>query len=265
MNKYITPGELAKLASTTKRTIHFYGEKGVLKPVRVNSKKYRFYQEQQVLDYQMILLLTTLGVSLDEIKQYLRRKGSLTKLFNDKKGLIQQQIDELQFNLNNLNKFLTNLESNGTMVNPQIKTLSPFGIYYIEKIGPYAKIGDYCQELSEMFENKGKNFTTLAIFEDPTYQPKQSRIKVSTLANKNMKIKEQYKNTIRYVKFNPGKVITYTHNGSGSLLSLFWKELEKYCQLNNIEIRKDLPDFEIYREVNSDITKQFFEIYLPIK
>lgn len=265
MDKYITAGELAGLASTTKRTIHFYDEKGVLKPVRVNSKKYRCYEESQVLDYQMILLLSTLGVSLDEIKKYLKQKGKLPQLFDDKKVLIQKQIDELQFNLNNLNKFLANLKSNGTMVDPQIKTLSPFGVYYIEKLGSYAKIGNYCQELLEMFENKGKQFTTLAIFEDPTYQPKQSRIKVGAIATKEMKIKEAYKDKVKFTKFNPGKVITYTHNGSGSLLSLFWKELEKYCKLNNLKVRKSVPDFEIYREVNEDITRQFFEIYLPIK
>lgn len=265
MDKYITAGELAKLASTTKRTIQFYDEKGVLRPIRVNSKKYRLYQESQVLDYQMILLLTTLGVSLDEIKLYIRQRGKLPELFNDKKTLIQKQIDELQFNLNNLNKFMANLKANGTMVDPQIKTLPSFGVYYIEKIGSYSKIGEYCQELAKMFENKGGNFTTLAIFEDPTYQPKQSKIKVAALANKEMKIKDEYRDVVKHMTFNPGKVITYTHNGSGSLLSLFWKELEKYCRLNKITVRKDVPDFEIYRKVNEDVTKQFFEIYLPIK
>jgi hypothetical protein len=35
--------------------------------------------------------------------------------------------------------------------------------------------------------------------------------------------------------------------------------------LPQIKIRKDIPDFEIYREVNPDITKQFFEICLPIE
>lgn len=263
MNTYVTPGELAKLASTTKRTIHFYDEKGVLKPVKVNSKKYRYYLEKQVLDYQMILLLTTLGVSLDEIKEYLKRKGHLSTLFNDKKDMIQKQINQLQFNLNNLNKFLTNLQSNGTMVDPQIKTLPPFGVYYIEKIGPYAKINDYCIELINMFENKG--LTTLSIFEELTYQPKQSKMKIGILADKTIKVKEQYKNVVKYLVFNPGKTITYTHNGSGSLLSLFWKELEKYCQIKEVKVNKDVPDFEIYRKVNLDVTKQFFEIYLPIK
>jgi len=264
MDKYLTAGELAKLASTTKRTIQFYDEKGVLKPIRVNSKNYRLYGEEQVLDYQMILLLTTLGVSLNEIKIYLKQRGKLPQLFNDKKTLIQRQINELQFNLNNLNKFMANLKANGTMVDSRIKTLIPFDVYYIEKIGSYSKIGEYCQELAGMFENKGNSFTTLAIFEDPTYQPKKSKIKIGALADKEMKIKEQYQGIVKQLRFDPGKVITYTHSGSGSLLSLFWKELEKYCKLNNIKVRKNVPDFEIYRQVNADVTMQFFEIYLPI-
>jgi DNA-binding transcriptional MerR regulator len=265
MNKYLTAGELAKLAGTTKRTIQFYDGKGVLKPTRVNSKKYRLYQESQVLDYQMILLLTTLGVSLNEIKSYLKQRGKLAHLFNDKKALIQKQISELQFNLDNLNKFMINLKANGTMVNPQIKEKISFNLFYIEKKGSYSKIGEYCDELAQMFENKGNNFTTLAIFEDPTYQPKETKIKIGALADKKMKVKEQYKGIVKFMKFDSGKVITYTHKGSGSLLSLFWKELEKYCKINKIKVRKNVADFEIYRQVNADITKQFFEIYLPVE
>ena len=44
MNNFITAGVLARLASTTKRTIHFYDEKGVLKPIKTNRSKYRLYQ-----------------------------------------------------------------------------------------------------------------------------------------------------------------------------------------------------------------------------
>ena len=195
----------------------------------------------------------------------MKQKGKLPQLFDDKKVLIQKQINELQFNLNNLEKFLSNLKANGTMVDPQIKILSPFGVYYTEVVGSYAQIGDYCEKLADMFENKGKNFTTLAIFDNPTYQPKESYIKVGVLADENMKVKEEYKEVVKYMKFSPGKVITHTHNGSGSLLSLFWKELEKYCVLNNLQVRKDVPDFEIYRQVDPNHTQQFFEIYLPIK
>jgi DNA-binding transcriptional MerR regulator len=265
MNKYITAGGLAKLACTTKRTIQYYDRIGILKPARVNSKKYRMYSEQQILDYQKILLLASLGVTLSEMKKYVRKNGNLTQLFRDKKELIKQQIKELSFSLNSLDRFLKNLNTNGTMVNPEVKSIPPFDIYYIEKVGPYAKIADYCRELSDMFESRGKNFTTLAIFDDPTYQPKSSHIKICALADKKMKVKNEFMNLVNNMTFNPGKVITYTHNGAGNLLSLSWKELEKYCRLHGLIVRKDTPDFEIYRKVNEDITKQFFEIYLPIK
>jgi len=261
MNNYLTAGELAKLAGTTKRTILWYDQQGIIKPVEVSPEGYRYYNQSQVLEYQMVLLLTTLGVTLKEIKE----RGDLKGLFEKKKGEIKDQIDSLKFNLANLSKFMTNIDLNGTMINPDIKNLKPFEIYFIEKAGSYAKIGEYCRELRSMFSSPGRNFTTLAIFENPTYQPKKSLIKISVLAQSGMKISPKFKNVVKKITFNPGKVITYTHNGSGELLSLFWKELEKYCRLNKIEVRYDTSDFEIYRKVSTDQHKQFFEIYLPIK
>ena len=265
MDNLITTGEFAKLAATTKRTIIYYDQKGVLKPAMVNDAQYRFYQERQILDYQRILLLSTLGVSLEEMKRYLKKTGNLSKFFDEKKELIEKEILLLEFNLKNVTKFHDNLKVNGTMVNPVIKVLPSFGVYFIEKIGPYAKIGQYCEELSNMFEDKGDHFTTLAIFEEQGYRPKKSKIKIGAIATKDMKVNKKYQNSIKHVAFNTGKVLTYTHNGSGSLLSLFWKELEKYCVLNKITAKKDTPTFEIYRKVNTDNTKQFFEIYLPIE
>ncbi len=265
MDNLITAGELAKLASTTKRTILFYDEKDVLKPVKVNGANYRYYLESQILDFQRILLLSTLGVSLDEMKKYLKKDGDLAKLFDDKKDLIEKEIRLLEFNLQSLTRFQTNLKVNGTIVDPEIKVVPPFGVYFIEKEGSYAKIGQYCEELSEMFESKGKNFTTLAIFEEQGYRPKNSRIKIGALATKGMKVKEEYIDKVKYFEFDPGKVLAYTHIGSGSLLSLFWKELEKYCRVKGYKVRTNVPDYEIYWKVSTDPTKQKFEIFLPIR
>lgn len=264
MNNLITAGELAKLAGTTKRTIHFYDEKGVLKPTKITKSKYRLYEERQILDYQMILLLSTLGVSLEEMKQYLKKRGNLSALFNDKRALIETEVNSLEFNLRNITKFQKNIVENGTMVNPEIKELSDFRVYYIEKEGSYAKMGQYCQELRMMFSNEGENFTTLAIFEEQGYRPKKSRIKIGVLSTEGMRIKSEYRGVIKFFQFKPGKVLTYTHNGSGSLLSLFWKELEKYAATHKLKIRTSVPDFEIYRKIDKDPSKQFFEIYLPI-
>ncbi len=264
MDKLITAGEFAKWACTTKRTILFYDQKGVLKPYKVNNEGYRSYLERQILDYQRILLLSSLGVSLDEMRQHLEQNGDLVQLFDEKKEMIEKEIRQLEFNLTSLTKFQANLKANGTMISPEVKVIPSFGVYYIEKEGSYAKIGEYCEELARMFENRSDDFTTLAIFEEQGYRPKKSRIKVGALAIEGMRVKPEYKDVVRYMDFDPGKVLTYTHNGSGSLLSLSWKELEKYTKLNGIKVRANIPYFEIYRKVNNDASKQFFEIYLPI-
>jgi DNA-binding transcriptional MerR regulator len=261
MQDLITAGELAKLAGTTKRTILWYDELGIIRPIEVSAEGYRYYSEAQVLEYQMILLLTTLGVTLKEIKE----KNNLKKLFEEKRAAIKNQIYNLQFGLKSVEKYMGNLEINKTLIKPETKTLKPFEVYYIERVGAYVNIGKYCREMTEMFEKKGKDLVTLAIFENPTYQPKKSLMKIAVLAKVEMVVKTKFRKTVKKMKFDPGKVITYTHNGDGKLLSLFWKELEKYCRLNKIEVRHDVPDFEIYRKVNSDLRKQFFEIYLPIK
>jgi len=67
------------------------------------------------------------------------------------------------------------------------------------------------------------------------------------------------------MEFNPGKVISYKYRGPGELLSLFWKEMERYCYLNKIKVRTDVSDFEIYWKVSSEPSKQLFEIFLPIE
>lgn len=265
MNNLITAGELAKLAGTTKRTVLWYDQKGILKPKEVSPDGIRLYSETQVLDYQKILLLTDLGVTLKEIKEYLNNKGGIKDLFEDKQSFIKAEIDKLTFSLKNIQTFTKNIKSNGTMIKPDVKVMQPFEVYYIEKICSYVKIGDYCSELSKMFAKKGKNFTTLAIFEDPTYSPKKSRIKISALAKPGMVVKKEFIDVVKKMEFNPGKVICYIHKGSGSLLSFFWKELEKYCSLHNIAVRKDVPDFEIYHNVSNDDSKTRMEIFLPIR
>ena len=264
MDDLVTAGELAKLACTTKRTILFYDEKGVLKPVKIDDKGYRYYSQRQILDYQMVLLLTTLGVPLKDIKEYLDNRGKLPELFKEKRPQIEKEIRDLEFNLKSVDSYLKNLKDNQTMVKPAVMNFKPLSVYYIEKVGSYAKIGEYCSELYGMFEKPDKNFTTMAIFEDQGYRPKDCHIKIAAFASKPLKVKEKFESVAKQMEFDPGKVVFYKYHGSGKMLSLFWKELETYCGLNKIKVRKDMSDFEIYWKEGSNPSEQMFEIFLPV-
>jgi DNA-binding transcriptional MerR regulator len=257
-------GDFAKIASTTKRTIHFYNQAGILKPATINNSGYRQYDQRQVLDYQLILLLTTFGLKIRDIKKYLEKGDSLLTLFEKEKTNIKREFEKNQFLLRSIERITNNIKANGTMVDPEIIDFKPLEIFFFDISGSYADIYKYCSRLYNMFEKPGSNFITLAIFLDQGYRPNKCRMKIGAIKNPGMTVKKQFIDTLKTMTLNPGKVIYYKYQGSGSLLSLFWKELEKYCRLKNIKIRTDIADFEIYRKVSSDFTKQNFEIYMPI-
>ena len=72
-NNLLTAGEFARLARTTKRTIHWYCQKGILKPKMLDGSKYRYFAPEQIIDFQVILLLRRLNFSVEEVKKYLQK------------------------------------------------------------------------------------------------------------------------------------------------------------------------------------------------
>lgn len=72
---YYTIGSLAKLTSTTVRTLDFYDQKGLLKPSGYNEQGHRIYTDEDLLRLQQILALKYLNLSLDEIGKYLEHGG----------------------------------------------------------------------------------------------------------------------------------------------------------------------------------------------
>lgn len=61
--------ELSNLAGVSARTLRYYDEIGLLKPLYVNEAGYRFYGENEVLLLQQILFYKERGFGLQEIKQ----------------------------------------------------------------------------------------------------------------------------------------------------------------------------------------------------
>lgn len=265
--QFLTAGEFARLACTTKRTVQYYDKLGILEPSKVDSTGYRYYKQEQILDFQVILLLRTLKLPLKDIQQYLKKGKSLKDLFKAKRESVIDEIKYLRFTLKSLDRFFENLETSGTMVKPKIKQVKPFKYYYIDKIGSYSEIAAFCSELISMFENRPKGTPTLTIFEDKGYRPKKSKMKIGILYKKGLVVKQEYKEIVKKGRVPSFKALTYRHHGPGSTLSLFWKELEKYANKKGYNVNFDVPgliDLEIYWKVSDKDYEQFFEIYLPI-
>lgn len=266
----ITTGEFAKLSESTKRTVLWYTQKGLLHPVRINSRGYRFYSPEQIIDFQVIILLRRLNFSLMEIKKFLRQNSSPKKLFLEKKQIIKDEIKYLQVNLRDINKYYNVLEKEGLLVKPIIKTVKSFPIYYIERIGSYAKIPDYCLELKSYFSKLPENAIFLTIFSANKYLPKKDNLKIGVVVKSNMKLKKEYKNLVKKEIVSGFKALSYTHIGSPALISMFWKQMRNYKDKHRIKRDYSLPFFELefYKKgaLNNfyDSDNMISELNLPI-
>ncbi|MBS4534165.1 MerR family transcriptional regulator [Clostridium sp. D2Q-14] len=88
--------KLANIAGISSRTLRYYDEIAILKPVRINSSGYRIYSEKEVDKLQQILFYKELGVELKIIKSIIDSPGfdelkalkeHHDKLLNNKKRL----------------------------------------------------------------------------------------------------------------------------------------------------------------------------------
>ncbi|MFC3745130.1 MerR family transcriptional regulator [Paenibacillus sp. GCM10012306] len=86
-------GSFAKLTSTTVRTLHFYDQKGLLKPSGYNEQGHRTYTDDDLFRLHQILTLKYLDYSLDEIGKYLEQdsKDFKTSLERQYELLMEKQ------------------------------------------------------------------------------------------------------------------------------------------------------------------------------
>lgn len=96
--KYLTTGEFAKLCKVNKQTILYYDQIGLLSPALKNEKGYRYYSIHQIELFFVIDLLKDLGMSLNDIQQYMQNKSpeSFLSLMRQKKKEIIKRRQEIE-------------------------------------------------------------------------------------------------------------------------------------------------------------------------
>jgi len=98
-----TVQKLAQMAGVSTRTLRYYDEIDLLKPIRINSSGYRIYGSKEVDRLQQILFYRALGVKLESIKEILDSPDfqALAALEEHRRQLLKrkQQIDELLKNV----------------------------------------------------------------------------------------------------------------------------------------------------------------------
>jgi DNA-binding transcriptional MerR regulator len=228
----LTAGQFAKLARTTKRTVLWYGQKGILKPHHIDDSGYRLYAPHQILDFQSVLLMRKLGFSITDIGLRLSSGRSMASLFEEQRTVLDRQIKLLQRMLDDIDHYYENLRTTSTLVRPELKHVVSFDMYYLAKQGPYARIKEYSDELRGAFEMLPDNCVWLTAFMVASYQPAKADMKIGIVYQPGMRLKPGT-NVLRET-VPAYDAIAHVHVGSTSLLSLLWQELGKYKQIQHL-------------------------------
>jgi DNA-binding transcriptional MerR regulator len=98
--------DIARSAGTTSRTLRHYGEIGLLRPSRIGSNGYRYYDQGSLVRLQRILLLRELGLGLPAIAEVLDGQRDTAaalrihlKLLKQERQRIGRQIESVRTTL----------------------------------------------------------------------------------------------------------------------------------------------------------------------
>ena len=87
--------QIAKLSGTTSRTLRHYGDLGLLTPARTGANGYRYYDDDNLVTLQRILLLREMGLGLDDIGGVLARDVSEAKALESHLEWLRQEQDRI--------------------------------------------------------------------------------------------------------------------------------------------------------------------------
>lgn len=127
MSNYIKIGDLASMTGITVRTLHYYDEIGLLKPVQITEKGHRLYNVQSITELYRIMAMRDMGFNLDEIKDLIKAKDiNILDLIEIQITSVQEEIAQKQLLFSKLLKLKQKLRENQNLSSEDFQTMVPY-------------------------------------------------------------------------------------------------------------------------------------------
>ena len=266
-------GDFSRLSFVTVKTLHYYDEIGLLKPVKVDQfTGYRYYSADQLSRLNYILSLKDLGLSLEEIATLINdnlKPVQMRDIFILKKAELQQRVADEQRRLDQVEKLLKRIEKEGTMPDYQItiKKLEPILVASIRDTIP--TYGDCGPLFGEVYKYLAKKFVlkpaaqAMMLCHDGEYKERDVDVEIAVPLNKEIKGSER----VKVYKLPAVEQAACTiHKGAYSTVNEAYSAIMAWCEANGYEPVS--PDREIYftnPNDQKDPSKNITEIQFPVK
>ncbi len=112
--------ELSRLSGVSTRTLRYYDEIGLLKPLHVNGAGYRFYGEREVALLQQILFYRERSFDLKSIQRILYQKDfDLLEALQDHLLRLQERREELEALIRTVEQTIRTVKGEGEMTDQE--------------------------------------------------------------------------------------------------------------------------------------------------
>jgi len=267
-------GDFSRLTFVTVKTLRYYDEIGLLKPVKVDQfTSYRYYSADQLSRLSYIIALKDLGLSLDEVAILIKDNLSpaqMRELFILKKAELQQRVAEDQTRLDRLEKLLKRMEKEGTMPDYQItvKKIEPVLVASVRDVMPtYGDCGPLFGEVYKYIAKKGvfkPAGPPFMLMHDAEYKERDVDIEIAVPIGKAIKRSDRVK---IYELPRTEQAATTIHKGPYSTINGAYNAIMAWCEANGYQPVS--PCREIYftdpKEVAKDPSKNITEVQFPVK
>ncbi len=266
-------GDFSKLSQVSVKTLRFYDELGLLKPVEVDRfTSYRYYSADQLPRLHRILALKDLGLSLEEIGQLLDDDlptAELRGMLRLKQVEARERVRDEQARLARVEARLRQIEEEGEMPTYEIvlKPVPPVRVASVRGIVPnYGEQMELWGELEPYLAQNGIRPTApcFAVYHDPEYRERDVDVQVCEPVdagvnggNGRVKIDE--------LPAVP-TMATLIHHGPFTTLSQAYVALMQWAQLNGYRIVGPNREHYIHatEPVRQDDASYVTEIQVPV-
>lgn len=269
--KLLSISEFAQLAGTTRRTLIFYDQKDVFKPVKVEENGYRYYGYEQLYQIGFILGLRDLGLSVEEIKDYL--SDSSSNALNKKLILLKNKIEQRIQNLKQILTILRQKENdNFQLTNVDFyvakECFLPDHDFWCSDFKVGCSEAEIASTYSQFYQELGAG--VMANKNLSGFLTDLPRAKANTYANSGFRIiKEKsydQKVNIPIITQNDGNYLIVKVEDTGEGIEQGLAAIRKHVQDNNLKIGNDLWQFNIGLNVQKlGLTKNSILAYEILK
>lgn len=265
MNDFFSIGELAGYQKISKQTLIFYDKIGLFKPAYTHPQTgYRYYSAMQLDTLDTIMIMKTIGFSLEEIKAYMANRNFETssESFRHQIDVIDRQIAKLS----GIKKRLLQKCAAQDDFRRQIQKYPNKNIHIEEISGRYI----FCEPvaspytLTEISIATKKCFTTAAAKNVPIYYevgvcvPLRRLLAGEYVAASLAFLSSEYAENISELQYLPkGRCVVAYHYGEYLKIDGTYEKIFEYCKNHHLDIISDAYEFCIHDNLTTGNEKEY--------